>query len=220
MKCSVLAAAVGAALVTGLVAGVGASAAFDFSGCSVPQFSYLFNGRAVAVQPSDIVAGDPNVIVCNGTSYAPIRYVARALGATVSWDQSTLTASIALGNGVNNPPRSSTSPAPSSPAPTNSRPATWNSQGITYTNATVALDPTDGSPTVDLQAINTTAGDLGIAFTVSFFDASGKLLGTADGADMDIPAGQTKTEEAAGLSSVAGWKTVSIQTDEAVAAGG
>jgi|GEM_PF-5640570 len=117
MKRGWLAIVSGSALLAGLVGGATASAAFDLSSCSVPAFHYLFNGKAQAPQATDIAAGDPNVIVCNGTSYVPIRYVARALGAAVSWDQSTLTASITTGAAsTTTPPASSTTSAP--PAPT------------------------------------------------------------------------------------------------------
>ena len=100
MRRPVVAAAVVSALLMGVLAGVGASAAFDFSGCSVPNFHYLFNGSERAPEATDIAPGDPVVIVCNGTSYVPIRYVARALGASVGWDAATQTASITTGAGT------------------------------------------------------------------------------------------------------------------------
>jgi hypothetical protein len=98
VKASVAVAAAAAALVAGLVAGVGVSAAgFDSFGCSPTNIRYVFDGLILPVQPGDVAEGDPEVMVCDGTTYMPLRYVARNLGATVLWDPGKRMVSIDTG---------------------------------------------------------------------------------------------------------------------------
>lgn len=125
MRQGFVAGAIAGAVAVGAVVGAVALAAggFDFaSACTVPNFQYVFNGQQMQPTSSELAAGNPESIDCNGNSYVPIRFFADAMGATVHYDGTTQTISVtaagaALASGASSSASSSTSQgAPSTTA--------------------------------------------------------------------------------------------------------
>lgn len=67
--------------------------------------------------------------------------------------------------------------------------------------------------TVVGEATNNDSTKHTMTLKATFYDASGKILGTASGALNDLEAGQTKTFELLTTDTVTGYKDMKVQVD-------
>ena len=83
-----IAAGIAAGLASGIALGGGLAAAharYTLSHCTVPAWQFLFNGQYETPGGGEMGAGDPPLIVCNGTTYVPIRFFADSTDSTIKW---------------------------------------------------------------------------------------------------------------------------------------
>ncbi len=89
----VLALLVAGAVAGALLAGVAAASGYDLAAnCVVAPLQFVFNGQSVTPQ---VANGNPAGFICNGTSYVPLRFVAQSMGATVGYNGTTDTITVA-----------------------------------------------------------------------------------------------------------------------------
>ena len=104
-------------------------------------------------------------------------------------------------------------PKHSNTQPTNNT-SNVDQYGLSYGN--LAISSGGGVTQVDGQITNHSKQSYsGVMITVSFFNKNGKLLGTADGAVQNLPAGQTQTFEAAAFSAFPSATKAACQTSSA-----
>lgn len=57
----------------------------SLAGCSTPNWQFQFNGQSEVPGAADVAPGAPALIVCNGTTYVPARFLSNAEGAHITW---------------------------------------------------------------------------------------------------------------------------------------
>lgn len=133
---------------------------------AIQSVNYVFNG---APKP---LGNDYVSINYNGHVYVPARFVAESLGASVGYNGNTQTITITSGSSGANGTQSS---------------------GVIQFSNTKSQQDSFGYTNVIGIAKNTDSVTHSFTIVVSFFDASGNLLGTASGAMNDLAAGDSKT---------------------------
>jgi hypothetical protein len=98
------------------------------------------------------------------------------------------------------------------PSSTGTSQSTSSDQGIAFSNITVKSDGF-GDTIVDGTAQNTTSATHSFVMTVTFYDESGKILGTAQGAVDSLAAGDSKTFEAVASSDYTKAASYKVQVD-------
>lgn len=134
-----------------------------------------------AIQLNGKTISSPPALVYGGTTYVQLYSIQQGLtqvfGTKPTWDGTHF--NILTGSGTSS----------SGSQTTNS------DQGIVFSNITIQSDGFGGT-VVDGTAKNTTSQTHTFFVTVTFYDASGNILGTASGAVDNLAAGDSKTFEA------------------------
>jgi hypothetical protein len=101
--------------------------------------------------------------------------------------------------------------ADQSPAATTAT-ATPKTETLTITNSTYTAQGS-GLYKVDGEVKNNDSSEHSATLKATFYDADGKIMGTASGAVNNIAAGDTKTFTLIGTDKVSGYKTMKVQVD-------
>jgi len=141
-------------------------------------------------------AGSAPKLVYGGTTYVQLYSIEQALkkaGIGVNWDGTKDPGIFSMTTSTGNSSTSSSSP-------------------VTFSNTVVKSDGFGGTE-VDGEVTNNSGTTHDFTLVVSFFDANGKLLGTAEGAVNGLGAGQTKTFIAMGTSDYINAASFKVQVD-------
>lgn len=150
----------------------------------LPVVNLVVNGKAVT---SDVPA-----VILAGRTVLPVRTVAEALGLNVKWDPDTSTVTL-----------SSKAPAP--------KDAVYSDQYVSVSN--VKVNKNSFGTTVLMEVTNVNAQTVSGILSVTFYDSTGAIMGTASGAVNELAPGATKTAQLIGTQDFSGYASYKVQAD-------